>query len=251
MQTTDHSTAQQTIGPAERVRCTLPRSMTIEWCGCTLTLLDDRAVYWGEQEMLLVADLHLGKASAFAAFGIPVPAKTNDHDLDRLVELVDRTSARTLVILGDLLHHRRGRCGQTLAAGERVFGSLEARREKPVETVLIRGNHDEHAGDPPSSWRIRTERGPLTIAGLTFVHDPKDAPPDRPTLAGHLHPTVRALGRSRCFWFASRLGVLPSFGTFTGGKLIEAGTGDRVIAIAPPPETGLIDVSAVVGVANS
>jgi len=243
-----HTSSMRTTPP---VRQDLPRrSIDITWHNHNFTLLDDRAIYWPAQNTLLLADLHLGKASAFAAFGIPVPAKTNDHDLDRLTSLVDRTGAHTLVILGDLLHHKRGRCGQTLAAGEQTFGQLATRTNNPVRTILVRGNHDEHAGDPPASWRIRVEHAPLTFDGLTLVHDPKhalsDTQPDTPTLAGHLHPTVHTLGRSRCFWFTRNIGILPAFGTFTGGKHIDPAPGDRVFAIAPPPETGLLDVSAIV-----
>ena len=44
------------------------------WGGSPLTFLPQRALWRAEGRELFVADLHLGKAEAFQAHGIPMPS---------------------------------------------------------------------------------------------------------------------------------------------------------------------------------
>ena len=82
---------------------------TLEWGGVLLTLLPERAVWWGAEKTLLIADPHFGKAAAFRFAGIPVPETSHEDDLERLSHLLMRTDAQRLVILGDFLHAKTGR----------------------------------------------------------------------------------------------------------------------------------------------
>lgn len=217
--------------------------VTIELAGETLALLHFRAMWWAARRTLLVADLHLGKAAAFRAAGIAAPEATTARDLDRLSMLVREHRADRLVILGDLLHAKSGR---TDAVSERFAGWR--RGHESLGVLLVRGNHDRASGDPPDEWRIDVVAGPHAEAPFVFAHEP-DAPGLRDArgyvLAGHLHPAVsigRGPGsvRSACFWFGSRVGVLPAFGAFTGMRAITPMAGDRVFAVS---ELGVIDVS--------
>src|SRR5215213_2758960 len=81
----------------------------IEFANESLHLLPDRAVYWPARSTLLVADVHFGKCATFRSLGVPVPAGSTQKDLARLTKLIELTSARRLVILGDLVHARAGR----------------------------------------------------------------------------------------------------------------------------------------------
>ena len=152
--------------------------------GETLWLLSERAVFWEERGLLLLADPHWGKAAAFRAGGIPVPGGTTREGLQRLDHLLDRTGAEGVVILGDFLHARTGRAPATLRA-------LESWRagHPYLDLLLIRGNHDRHAGDPPASLRIRCVNGPLSMGPFLLAHHPVAAL-DGYGIAGHLHPTV-------------------------------------------------------------
>ncbi|HWH81107.1 MAG TPA: DEAD/DEAH box helicase, partial [Burkholderiaceae bacterium] len=79
---------------------------------------------------------------------------------------------------------------------------------------------------------------PLRLLGLGLAHHPRPMT-DAYVLAGHLHPCVGLSGRARdwhrlpCFWFGTRVGVLPAFGAFTGMHAIRAQPGERVFAAAP------------------
>lgn len=203
--------------------------------GRTLHLLPERAAWLAEAGLLLVADVHFGKAASFRRLGVPVPQGTTDANLARLDALLARLpDVRELVFLGDFLHAASGRAPATLRA-------LQAWRERHagLSITLVRGNHDSHAGDPPAALDIKVVEEPWAHAGLVLCHDPDlTRPPGLPALAGHLHPVTR-LGRGfdalrlPCFHArADGMLVLPAFGEFTGGALVRAAAGESLYLVA-------------------
>ena len=121
--------------------------------GVPVVMMPERALYLPEEETLLVADVHWGKAASFRASHIPMPTGSTAADLARLSQALLHSGARRLVVLGDLLHARSGRQPGTLAAV-----SAWRERHADIEMVLVRGNHDMHAGDPPAELRIAVAR---------------------------------------------------------------------------------------------
>jgi DNA ligase-associated metallophosphoesterase len=199
--------------------------------GTPLRLLPQRAALLVDAKVLLVADAHFGKAQSFRRLGVPVPRGTTADALARLDVLLASTGARMLVFLGDLLHAARGRT----VAGEAAVGAWRA-RHAAVEMVLVRGNHDRHAGDPPRDWGLRCVDGPLRIGPWALVHHPQ-AIDGAHALAGHVHPAVSIAGRAHerlrlpCFHFGAGIGVLPAFGDFTGSHVVRPSPGDRVFVV--------------------
>ena len=200
--------------------------------GRPLTLLPEKAAFIAASGTLLVADAHIGKAVSFRALGVPVPRGTTSETLAGLSAMVARTGARRIAFLGDFLHSARAHAPATLAA-------LAAWRDaqRALELVLVRGNHDERAGEPPDGLGIRVVDEPLMQDGFALCHHPRPCPGEY-VLAGHLHPCV-GLGsrgwdhlRLPCFWFGDEVGVLPAFGAFTGMHPIRAGAADRVYVVA-------------------
>jgi len=200
----------------------------IELAGSRVRLLAQRAAFLPDHGMLLVADAHIGKATSFRRLGVPVPEATTDDTLGRLDGLLAATGATQVVFLGDLLHSARGRAPATLAAFARwrqAHGSLNL--------TLVRGNHDDHAGDPPADWGVRCVDGPLRAGGLALAHHPEPVE-GAYVLAGHLHPCAFVGGRAHdrlrlpCFHLGARVGVLPAFGAFTGMHPVRTAPGDRV-----------------------
>lgn len=215
-------------------------TLTLELSGEEIVLAADCTLYWPRTRTLLAADAHIGKAATFRAGGIFVPRGTTTDALARLDGALARTGATRLVFLGDLLHAREGRSPETL----RVVGEWRA-SHAPLEIILVRGNHDRSAGDPPGSLGIACVDGPLIEPPFAFVHHPR-AIEGRYTLAGHVHPAVRLSGPGRqyarlpCFWLRGVGAVLPAFGDFTGVGIIDPAEDDRVIAIA---DGSIIEVS--------
>ena len=205
--------------------------------GQTLHLLPERAAFWAERRLLLVADAHFGKAATFRANGIPVPHGTTADNLTRLDALIARWNVAHVVFLGDFLHAREAQAAPAIAA-------LAAwrRGHDDVAMTLVRGNHDARAGDPPAHLGIDIVDESYVVGPFSMRHHPD--PCDRGyVLAGHLHPGYRLYGRGGdgvrlpCFWFGceagSRVGVLPAFGAFTGTWSIDALPDDRVFVVAP------------------
>jgi DNA ligase-associated metallophosphoesterase len=213
--------------------------LTVEVGGATLELLPQKAVYAPRSRTLLVADAHFGKAVSFRTLGVPVPRGTTSANLALLAELVAWRQARRIVFLGDFLHSVRAHAASTLGALARWRAA-----HATLDLVLVRGNHDDRAGDPPASLGIEVVDEPWPDAGLLLCHHPVPRAGGY-VLAGHLHPCVTLGGRAHdqlrlpCFHFGAAVGVLPAFGGFTGMHPVRAGPGERVYAIA---DTAVIEV---------
>ena len=200
--------------------------------GEALLLLAEKAIWWPAEHALLVADVHFGKAVTFRALGVPVPRGTTSETLAALGALVARWRARRVVFLGDFLHAVEAHALATLGALARWRA-----QHADVALTLVRGNHDDRAGDPPARLGIEVVDEPLTVGGLALCHHPRPQP-GAYTLAGHLHPCVSLHGRANdrlrlpCFHLGAEVGVLPAFGSFTGMHPIRRAAGDRVFVIA-------------------
>jgi uncharacterized protein len=213
-----------------------PGGVTVtEWVlrpDARLQLLPQRAAFDPDRGLLLIADVHIGKAVSFRRLGVPVPHGTTGEALARLDALLAATEANHVVFLGDFLHSRRSLAPSTM---DQVAAWRERHCQR--ELTLVRGNHDDRAGDPPAQLGIAVVDGPLHIGPWALQHHPRPVP-GAYALAGHLHPGVvlggRAVGRLRlpCFHFRADVGVLPAFGPFTGLHMIQRAEGERVFALA-------------------
>jgi uncharacterized protein len=200
--------------------------------GERVTLLAERALYWMRERTLFVADVHLGKAAAFRASGIPLPRGSTASDLARLTRVIDETTATRVVVLGDLLHARAGR----VAALDDAFAAWR-KKHPSLDILLVRGNHDARAGDPPDDWEIRCVDEPYALAPFLACHR-LESPPAGYALCGHVHPGVRLHGageqsaRLPCFVLGARRAILPAFGRFTGLADVSPAPGEQFVAVA-------------------
>lgn len=191
-------------------------------------LLADKAIYWPQRKTLLIADAHFGKAAAYRALGQPVPQGTTTANLQRLNALMDAYATDTIIFLGDFLHAPKSHAPVTLKL-------LKQWREtySNVECILIRGNHDLRAGDPPEYLNIKAVMEPYIVAGIALQHNPQPLTAHH-VIAGHIHPTFTLQGKGRqsvrlpCFYHDEQLTLLPSFGDFTGGYELNTANAKRL-----------------------
>lgn len=195
----------------------------------SLTLLPEAAVWHAPSRTLIVSDVHLGKSAAFRAHGVPVPDGDDAHDLASLARLVARESPSRLVIAGDLFHAPSGITPEL----RNLLGDFLTEINIPL--VLTIGNHDAKIPTlPPGITAV--PHFDLPGQGPRVIHDPADVTPGLFHIAGHLHPVVRIRDgrltslRLPCFWRTANQLVLPSFGTFTGGAIIQPTKDDAVFA---------------------
>jgi DNA ligase-associated metallophosphoesterase len=224
----------------------LAGSHGLRLAGESVYLLAQHALWWPARATLFVADLHLGKAATFRARGIPVPAGTTGANLARLSALLRDLPVGRLVVLGDFLHAAEARTPAVLAALADWRG-----RHAQVDMVLVRGNHDSHAGDPPPALSMAVVDEPWPLGPFAACHHPRTDVP-RHVLAGHVHPAVTLRGTGRdalrlpCFAVHADCTLLPAFGLFTGmaglapapGRQLFAVGGGKVWPLAPAAQAG-------------
>ena len=193
-------------------------------------LLDARrAMFWPSENALLVADVHLGKASLMRQAGAALPRGTTTGDLDRLSTLVADHRPQRVLVLGDLTHG-----AETLdAPWLRRFA--EWRREHTsMGITLIAGNHDRHMVLPELDIEVVPH---LDASPFHFSHAPTTHARHH-VIAGHLHPAARfrdgrIAQRWPAFWIGEKRSVLPAFGSLTGLAPMSADRTDRVYAATP------------------
>lgn len=202
-------------------------AVAVRVAGENLLLLPEKAVYWPAEKMLIIADIHFGKAAAFRALGVPVPRGTTSENLAGLDALVAQHGAERVVFLGDFLHARAAHASSTQLA------MLAWRQRHPdLALMLVRGNHDLHAGDPAAALGIELVDEPHHVGPFAFCHHP-DVETQGYVLAGHVHP-VYVLAtrfdalRLPCFVVGQERMILPSFGSFTGGHAVKPEHGDNI-----------------------
>jgi DNA ligase-associated metallophosphoesterase len=199
----------------------------LAWGGGQLWLCPERAAFWPDERALFVADFHLGKAHSFRRLGVPVPGGTSSANVTRLAALIDRLGATSVVFLGDFLHSARAQSGPGIGA----FAAWRS-QQPALQLTLVRGNHDQRAGDPSPTLGIEVVGEPLLRGPWALRHHP--APhPARAVLAGHLHPGALLAGaahdrlRLPAFHVRDDVLVLPAFGEFTGLHTVRREAGDR------------------------
>jgi DNA ligase-associated metallophosphoesterase len=182
------------------------------FAGETFHATRDGALFWPAQNALLVADLHLEKASWFARLGQFLPPYDSHATLSGLAGEVERTGATRLYCLGDSFHDRFG-CERLPANARALLEGLTSR----LDWTWIVGNHDPGFADH-CGGRLVDE---IAVAGIVLRHEADRADP-RPEMSGHYHPKLRLhlKGRNvsrRCFVLSATKLILPAFGALTGG----------------------------------
>jgi DNA ligase-associated metallophosphoesterase len=171
------------------------------------------ALVWPERRLLVVADLHLEKGSAFARRGQLLPPYDTAATLEALAGAVRRHRPERVICVGDSFHDEH--------AAERLADADGARLRQLTgicDWIWIAGNHDPR---PPADWGGRVE-AEVTLAPLVFRHEALTNGRAPGEVSGHYHPKARVrlrTGRTsaRCFVTDGRRLVLPAFGAYTGG----------------------------------
>jgi DNA ligase-associated metallophosphoesterase len=199
------------------------------FCGRDLMALPQGALFWPARRALLVADLHLEKASWFARLGQMLPPYDSVATLSDLTALAVATEAAEIWCLGDSFHDRQGCDRLPARARDLLTGLTGARR-----WTWITGNHDPGIADHCGGEIVEEAE----VDGLVLRHEADPGDP-RPELSGHFHPKLRIRQRGRqvsrrCFVATTRKLILPAFGALTGG--LDAAHPEIVRAVGPRAE---------------
>lgn len=183
-----------------------------EFGGESFEVAGEAALYWRTQDALLVSDLHLEKASAYALSGQMLPPYDSVATLEDIAALCAKYRPAKIISLGDNFHDDGGE--QRLAESA---AALLVDLACDTEWIWITGNHDRAVS---GIWGGRAF-DELSLAGITLRHEAKRGDP-KPEISGHFHPKFRQVLRGRmvarrCFVKSARKMIMPAFGTLTGG----------------------------------
>ena len=179
--------------------------------GVVLEALPAGALWWADERLLVVADLHLEKGSSFARRGQMLPPYDTAETLACLARLVTRFDPRAVVALGDSFHDDGG--AARLSPHDRAkLTAIQAGRD----WIWVAGNHD-----PGRHALAGLQIAALAVGPILFRHEPAPGAANG-ELAGHLHPSARVAGqgrsvRRRCFAGDGHRLILPAFGAYVGG----------------------------------
>ena len=199
------------------------RASTVSVAGASLLADFSGALFWEEQSLLVVSDLHLEKGSSFAARGVLLPPYDTVATLGRLAAVIARHDPRMVIALGDSFHDRDAH--QRLSRTDRdALTALQARRD----WIWISGNHDPVL--PSDLGGVVASE--VAIGPIAFRHEPTGASGE---IAGHLHPKARVPTRGRtmerrCFACDGERAVMPAFGAYTGGLSIRDAAFAKIFA---------------------
>jgi uncharacterized protein len=197
----------------ENVALSVVSQSAFDVAGVPLTADLSGALFWEEQHLLVVSDLHLEKGSSFAERGVLLPPYDTAATLGRLAAVIARHDPRMVIALGDSFHDRSAH--ERLAAPDReAIAAMQARRD----WIWISGNHDP-ALPSDLGGMVASE---VAIGPIVLRHEPTGSFGE---ISGHLHPKARVptRGRSierRCFACDGDRAVMPAFGAYTGGLSI-------------------------------
>ncbi len=211
--TTDGTGAGAHAAPALSRPGETANGARITLAGAELFLRPSGALYWPDESLLCVGDLHLGRAERLArrGAGLLPPYETLDT-LERLAAEVAALGPRCVICLGDSFDDLLAAEGLEDAALARI-GELAAGRR----WIWVAGNHDPGPAGLPGSYR-----GALSVGPLAFRHVAQAKPAPGGEVSAHYHPKGRLARRGivvtrRCFLVDSHRVILPAFGTYTGG----------------------------------
>ncbi len=176
-----------------------------------LCALPSGALHWPDEGLLVVSDLHLGKAARpVSGGGALLPPYDTVETLSRLDADLEVTGARVVICLGDSFDSVAA--GAALSEDEALWITrLQAGRR----WFWIEGNHDPGPVGLGGTHARQHRVGPLTFRHIART----DAQAE---VSGHYHPKARLALRGRtitraCFLIDRARLILPAYGAYTGG----------------------------------
>ncbi|MCS7017888.1 MAG: ligase-associated DNA damage response endonuclease PdeM [Cytophagales bacterium] len=209
------------------------KSLHYTLLGQNFCLLPEKALFWQEENMLILADIHLGKAGHFRKAGFAVPRHVHLQDLTTLESVINSWYPTKILIIGDLFHSQWNQEWLLFSEWLQPFSTS-------IQWLLVRGNHDILPASIYQQSVFQIFPDCWLQPPFLFTHEPaRSVAQGWYNICGHLHPSVRLNGRGRqqlilpCFCFGSQRAILPAFGKFTGTATIQTQAGDAVFVITP------------------
>lgn len=196
----------------------------LELSNKTSAVLDANRTLWlPEHDILVISDLHIGKAQHFRKHGIPIPMEAALRNLELFSASIVKRKPKQLILLGDLFHSTLNNEWELLITAINRLQSIHN-----FDIILTVGNHDILSEEDYQQLSLRCLPW-YDVGELRFVHEPSNGQilPNSITICGHLHPGVTITGKAKnriklpCFGLSNCCLYMPSFGNLTGAISME------------------------------
>lgn len=183
-------------------------------------------LFWEEQSMLLISDVHLGKVSHFRKFGAAVPQQAVEKNFTAMDGAISYFQPKTVVFMGDLFH-------SALNMEWELFKTWVAAQSASI--ILVSGNHDIISPLRYEELGIEVVEE-LILLQFLLTHHPEEREGFF-NFCGHIHPAIKLSGFGRqtvrlpCFYKTPSQLILPAFGEFTGTYTLDAKKDCEVFAL--------------------
>ena len=179
------------------------------------TLIFDyrKLVFWVEESILILSDLHIGKVIHFNKNGISIPKDISFENLKILKSGIEDYQPKDVLFLGDLFHS---------SYNSEWDEWIDFFNNSKIRFTLILGNHDQIQFNIDNLNILNK----LTKEPFYFTHIPTSKSSNF-NISGHIHPAFIIRGKAKqtiklpCYYLSHNQLILPSFGQFTGSHIID------------------------------
>lgn len=192
----------------------------------TFILHPTGAMFWEEENLLVISDVHLGKVSHFRKFGSAVPQKVIAGNFQKMDEVIAFFDPSKIAFLGDLFHSSLNKEWLFFETWLKIISA---------EVILVEGNHDIISPLKYEALGVLVTPE-IVLKNFLFTHHPEERAGFF-NFSGHIHPGVRISGRGRqqlklsCFFKSKNQLILPAFGEFTGKHILVPTSKDEVYVV--------------------
>ncbi|MFQ3574873.1 MAG: ligase-associated DNA damage response endonuclease PdeM [Cytophagales bacterium] len=184
-----------------------------------ITLFGNKTLLIPDFNVLVISDLHIGKATHFRKNGIAIPSISKNKDLLALDNILSGIDSSKVIFLGDLFHSEHN--------AEWVEMESVIKRNNQHQYILVEGNHDVLHRYEYESASIECFENYLKIEEVIFSHDSiMEIDNELLNISGHVHPGFLLTGKARnkvnlpCFYSDKNHLIMPAFGSLTGLKTL-------------------------------
>jgi DNA ligase-associated metallophosphoesterase len=191
-----------------------------------------RVLIWPRQKLLIVADIHLGKAQTFLKNGLWLPPEAHISDLSQLTAVTEKHDIQHVLFLGDFIHSKEG------VTDDIIDDFLNWKKTFRGDVSVIIGNHDRPVVSKwPKAWDFINLIEIIRIEDFIFQHEPPlNVQKNEFVWCGHIHPKIKITRGADAlnlpaFVIESQVGYLPAFSSLAAGMHFKGKKGSRYFVI--------------------